>query len=97
MTGNPVDNEMNSGPSAKQATVTGVEGLAEAKDRPDLKGVWQDEKATANAKHDRPDRQSGDEPLGDALNIGAGQVSSPYLTVTQADVIAKQTNRNNGK
>jgi hypothetical protein len=68
-----------------------------AKDLSSSRTVLQDEKATANAKHDRPEHQSRNEPLGDALSIGAGQVSSPYLTQTQANAIARQANRKDGK
>ena len=55
-------------------------------------GVWADEKATARAKHDRAATPSKNAPLGDALAVGGGQQSTPYLE-TQADAIAKQTKR----
>ena len=58
-------------------------------------GAWADEKATANAKHDRAAAPSKGEPLGDALAVGGGQQSTPYQLETQADAIAKQTKRGN--
>jgi hypothetical protein len=77
--------------------MTDRDDKTKAKNQSKSSAIWEDEKATANAKHDRHDHQSRDEPLGDALSIGAGQVSSPFLTEIQADAIAKQTSRNNGK
>jgi hypothetical protein len=85
MDSEPADNEAN--PKANPS----------AKDSSGSRTVWQDEKATANAKHDRADHESKNDPLGDALSIGAGQVSSPYLTQTQANAIARQANRKDGK
>jgi hypothetical protein len=101
MDSDPADNEANPKVSLTQTAATETERSTkanpEAKDLPNSGTVWQDEKATANAKHDRPDHQSRSEPLGDALSIGAGQVSSPYLTQTQANAIARQANRKDRK
>jgi hypothetical protein len=55
--------------------------------------ILNDEKATANAKHDRHDTDTGGTSLGDALTLGGGQQSTPYQLATQADAIAKQTKR----
>jgi hypothetical protein len=88
----PVVTDANEGAAGKPAKAS-----AEAKDKSPSRTVWQDEKATANAKHDRRENESRNEPLGDALSMGAGQVSSPYLTQTQANAIARQANRKDGK
>jgi hypothetical protein len=101
MDSEPADNEANPKVSPTQTAATeterSVKANPDAKDLSSSRTVWQDEKATANAKHDRPEHQSRNEPLGDALSIGAGQVSSPYLTQTQANAIARQANRKDGK
>jgi hypothetical protein len=65
----------------------------ETADTRDVSSVWTDEKAAANTRHDRTSAPSKVPPLGDALAAGGGQQSTPYQLETQADALAKQSNR----